>query len=166
MKIIIDIPEETYNFIKENSSGSTAHEAIKNGTPLPKEHEKKDGAWIEQDGWDGDPYYDCPICGQSYSGDFGDPEELGWHYCPECGAHLIGIKRRETDDEPEEEEEPRIICPNCKSDRICWDGDYGHEGAIVQEYTCEDCGARIECYVEGESESDATTIETEQEDNT
>lgn len=38
MKIIIDIPEETYNFIKENSSGSTAHEAIKNGTPLPKGH--------------------------------------------------------------------------------------------------------------------------------
>ena len=36
MKIIIDIPEETYNFIKENSSGSTAHEAIKNGMPLPK----------------------------------------------------------------------------------------------------------------------------------
>lgn len=38
MKIVIDIPEETYNFIKENSSGSTAHEAIKNGQPLPKGH--------------------------------------------------------------------------------------------------------------------------------
>lgn len=95
-------------------------------------------------------------------------EMLGWHYCPECGAHLIGIKRRETDDEPEKEEEPqkRIICPNCKSDRICCNCDYGHEGAIVQEYTCKDCGARIECYVGGESESDATTIETDKEAGT
>lgn len=38
MKIVIEIPEETYSFIKENSSGSAAHEAIANGTPLPKTH--------------------------------------------------------------------------------------------------------------------------------
>lgn len=39
MQIVIDIPEEAYDFIKRTSYHTRSlYEAIKNGTPLPKGH--------------------------------------------------------------------------------------------------------------------------------
>lgn len=50
-------------------------------------------------------YYECPLCyaGVGVGEAGGDPEEWGWHYCPECGARLDGVKR--IPDWPDEEEE-------------------------------------------------------------
>ena len=48
-------------------------------------------------------YYECPECGEGYSDEYGTPEEVGWHYCPECGARLEGILRLPENDEEEAE---------------------------------------------------------------
>ena len=48
-------------------------------------------------------YYECPECGEGYSDEYGTPEEIGWHYCPECGARLEGILRLPENDEEEAE---------------------------------------------------------------
>lgn len=66
-------------------------------TPEPQEwHETSDDYGV---------YYECPNCsaGVGQGEEFGDPEEWGWHYCPECGARLDGVKR--IPDWPDEEEE-------------------------------------------------------------
>lgn len=48
-------------------------------------------------------YYECPECGEAYSDEYGTPEQIGWHYCPECGAWLEGILRLPEYDEEEAE---------------------------------------------------------------
>lgn len=48
-------------------------------------------------------YYECPECGEGYSDEYGTPEEIGWHYCQECGARLEGILRLPEYDEEEAE---------------------------------------------------------------
>jgi DNA-directed RNA polymerase subunit RPC12/RpoP len=55
---------------------------------LLKEQEAKTGKWIEQDGYDGDVYYDCSACGDSWSMINGTPQENGMLYCPHCGAKM------------------------------------------------------------------------------
>lgn len=60
MELIIDIPEEAYDFIKRTGYHTQSlYEAIKNGTPLPKGHgrildekeildtENNDGGWYD-----------------------------------------------------------------------------------------------------------------------
>lgn len=48
-------------------------------------------------------YYECPECGEGYSDEYGTPEQIGWQYCPECGARLEGICWLSKDDEQEAE---------------------------------------------------------------
>lgn len=46
------------------------------------------GLWIEQeDGW-GDTYYDCSVCGNSWTTIDGTPFQNGMNYCPNCGAKM------------------------------------------------------------------------------
>ena len=63
------------------------------------------GKWKEQEEYY-NVYYECPICGEAYTSDYGTPEEMGWHFCPECGARVEGTARLpELNDEDEEEAE-------------------------------------------------------------
>lgn len=48
----------------------------------------KHGHWIEQDGFDGDTYYDCSACGHSWVTIEGTPQDNEMNYCPYCGAHM------------------------------------------------------------------------------
>lgn len=48
----------------------------------------KHGHWIEQDGYDGDTYYDCSACGHSWVTIEGTPQDNEMNYCPYCGAKL------------------------------------------------------------------------------
>lgn len=48
------------------------------------------GRWIEQDGFDGDEYYDCSLCGNSWTIIDGTPQDNGMNYCPNCGAKMDG----------------------------------------------------------------------------
>ena len=58
--------------------------------------EQKSGKWIEKDGFDGDVYYDCSVCGESWATIEGSPWDNEWNYCPNCGAKMF---------EPQESEE-------------------------------------------------------------
>lgn len=52
--------------------------------------EQKVGRWIEKDGWDGDVYYDCSACGESWITIEGTPWDNDMNYCPHCGAKMEG----------------------------------------------------------------------------
>ena len=53
------------------------------------------GHWIEEDGYDGDIYYDCSVCGESWTIIEGTPWNNGMRYFPNCGADM----REETNHE-------------------------------------------------------------------
>ena len=61
-----------------------------NALALLKDQEAKTGKWIAQDGYDGDVYYDCSACGESWVMIEGTPQENGMRYCPHCGAKMEG----------------------------------------------------------------------------
>ena len=52
--------------------------------------ERPRGRWIEQDGYDGDTYYDCSVCGNSWATIEGTLWENGMNFCPHCGADMRG----------------------------------------------------------------------------
>ena len=71
--------------------------------PLSKDYntiyytpKSKTGHWIEKDGFDGDTYYDCSECGESWTTIEGTPWDNEFKYCPNCGCRMV---------EPQESEE-------------------------------------------------------------
>lgn len=64
--------------------------------PSVTPQEPNTGHWIEKDGYDGDTYYDCSECGESWSTIDGTPWNNGMKYCPNCGCRMF---------EPQESEE-------------------------------------------------------------
>lgn len=55
-----------------------------------KEHyaSKRSGKWIEQEGWDGDVYYECSLCGEPFCLIEGTPTDNMYNFCPNCGAKM------------------------------------------------------------------------------
>ena len=53
-----------------------------------KAEQPKHGHWIEQEGFDGDVYYDCSVCGESWVTVEGTPEDNRMVFCPHCGAKM------------------------------------------------------------------------------
>lgn len=62
-------------------------DAINSLTPVTPQPKK--GHWIEKDGFDGDAYYDCSECGESWTTIEGTPWQNGMHYCPNCGCAMV-----------------------------------------------------------------------------
>ena len=56
--------------------------------PSVRPQEPKTGHWIEKDGFDGDTYYDCSVCGESWTTIDGTPWNNGMNFCPCCGAKM------------------------------------------------------------------------------
>ena len=48
------------------------------------------GEWIEREDWNGDYYYDCSVCGESFVLCDGTPSMNLYHFCPNCGARMKG----------------------------------------------------------------------------
>ena len=48
------------------------------------------GKWQQKEDGNGDPYYDCSVCGESWVMIEGTPEQNGMKYCPHCGARMDG----------------------------------------------------------------------------
>lgn len=70
-------------------------EAVDRIMDLPSvEQEPKTGNWIEKDGFDGDVYYDCSECGESWTTIEGTPWDNKWDYCPSCGARMVEPQER------------------------------------------------------------------------
>ena len=55
----------------------------------PVQPEQKVGHWIEQEDYDGDVYYDCSTCGNSWTTIDGTPWDNGMNYCPNCGCRMM-----------------------------------------------------------------------------
>lgn len=53
-----------------------------------KEQEAKTGHWIEKEDYNMDTYYDCSVCGESWTTIDGTPWQNGMNYCPHCGAKM------------------------------------------------------------------------------
>lgn len=52
--------------------------------------QEQTGHWIEKDGFDGDTYYDCSECGESFCLIDGTPTDNLYNFCPNCGADMRG----------------------------------------------------------------------------
>lgn len=67
-----------------------------NELPPVNPQEPKMGHWIEKDGFDGDVYYDCSECGESWVTIEGTPWQNGMAYCPNCGARMAESEEAKT----------------------------------------------------------------------
>ena len=56
---------------------------------LPSVTVRQTGHWIEKDGYDGDVYYDCSVCGESWTTIEGTPWDNEWKFCPNCGCRMV-----------------------------------------------------------------------------
>lgn len=74
----------------ENDGWCTTR-VLSDALSLLKEQEAKIGKWIEQEDYNLDTYYDCSVCGESWSTVEGTPWENGMNYCPHCGARMESI---------------------------------------------------------------------------
>ena len=61
----------------------------------PVTQQPKIGHWIEKDGFDGDVYYDCSECGESWTTIEGTPWQNGMKYCPNCGCRMVDPQESE-----------------------------------------------------------------------
>lgn len=52
--------------------------------------EPKTGHWIEKEDFNGDTYYDCSECGESFALIDGTPTDNLYNFCPNCGADMRG----------------------------------------------------------------------------
>jgi len=55
---------------------------------------QKAGKWIEKEGWDGDVYYECSICGEPFCLIEGTPTDNMYNFCPNCGAKMVEPQER------------------------------------------------------------------------
>ena len=76
-----------YNGRGNGKSECTA-ELAEDALALLKEQEAKTGTWIEKTDYMGDTYYDCSVCGESWTTIDGTPWQNGMNYCPHCGAKM------------------------------------------------------------------------------
>ena len=89
-KVLIEIPTEALSNVKKGTMDMAdvmyALRAITGGEA------QKVGEWIEKDGFDGDVYYDCSVCGESWTTIEGTPLDNDMNYCPHCGAKMEGVE--------------------------------------------------------------------------
>ena len=74
-----------------NAEGKNLKEIVED-LPTYSFPEREKGEWIEKEGYDGDTYYDCSACGNSWTTIEGTPWESGMDFCPNCGADMRGGK--------------------------------------------------------------------------
>ena len=85
MRLIIDIPDEAYELLKNKRVlDNIAESIIANGTPY---EERPTGEWIEMTDGRGHSSYFCSRCGTQEGKRYG--------YCPNCGADM----RKEAENE-------------------------------------------------------------------
>ena len=85
--------EDWYDLPADEMTFKQARQAVKDLRIMLAEYltqEPKTGHWIEKDGFDGDVYYDCSECGESWTTIEGTPWQNGMNYCPNCGASMKG----------------------------------------------------------------------------
>ena len=56
---------------------------------LPSVTVRQTGEWIEEEGWDGDVYYECSVCKEPFCLIDGTPTDNMYNYCPNCGCRMV-----------------------------------------------------------------------------
>ena len=51
---------------------------------------RPEGEWKTFEGYDGDEYYECSICGEPWFLEAGTPKDNNMNFCPNCGAYMKG----------------------------------------------------------------------------
>lgn len=69
-------------------SDSEVQNIAKKALELLKE-QLKTGRWIEKEDYNMDTYYDCSVCGESWTTIDGTPWQNGMNYCPHCGTKML-----------------------------------------------------------------------------
>lgn len=93
--------EETISYIEKWKEVNKYYHPYTKNTNIPIDeviqvikdvpsNNQKTGRWIEKDGYDGDTYYDCSECGESFCLIEGTPTDNLYNYCPNCGAKMKG----------------------------------------------------------------------------
>ena len=59
---------------------------------LPSVQPSRKGHWIEQEDFNGDTYYDCSECKESFCLMDGTPTDNLYNFCPYCGADMRGAE--------------------------------------------------------------------------
>ena len=77
-----------------NENTRIAFDSMKSKIKAIPSAEPKTGHWIEKDGFDGDVYYDCSECGESWATIEGTPWDNEWKYCPSCGCRMVEPQER------------------------------------------------------------------------
>lgn len=54
--------------------------------------QKMRGKWIEREDYYEDTYYDCSVCGESWTTIEGTPWDNGMNFCPHCGSDMRGTE--------------------------------------------------------------------------
>ena len=80
----IDIPELTKN------GRIMAVDILFHEVETALEEVPEHGQWIEREDAFGDIFYDCSMCGESWSTVEGNPWNNGMNYCPHCGSYNGG----------------------------------------------------------------------------
>ena len=73
--------------------------AYRNGYEKGKADATKEGEWEEHSDFLCDTFYRCSVCGEDFVTIEGTPIENSWNFCPNCGAKMKGINRKENGDE-------------------------------------------------------------------
>lgn len=64
-------------------------EKLLNNVPSVQQ-QKIRGKWIEREDYYGDTYYDCSVCGESWTTIEGTSWDNGMNFCPNCGSYNGG----------------------------------------------------------------------------
>ena len=86
MQVVIEIPEDRFNSIKhfgiKQNEVYMLEKSLISGKLLQK------GRWIEKEDFNGDTYYDCSECGESFCLMDGTPTDNLYNFCPNCGCRM------------------------------------------------------------------------------
>mgnify|MGYP003291506310 CR=1 FL=1 len=63
---------------------------LDNAPTLTLDDLREKGEWIECKDLNGDTYYDCSVCGESFCLIDGSPTDNLFKFCPNCGAKMGG----------------------------------------------------------------------------
>lgn len=80
--------DKEYQALIDSLSGECERLHKENEKLKALSQEPESGKWIEQEGWDGDVYYECSVCGEPFCLIDGTPTDNMYNYCPNCGAKM------------------------------------------------------------------------------
>jgi len=80
---VLDLFQDNVSTLHNYARVWEAVEELPSVTPT-----ERTGHWIEKEDFNGDTYYDCSECGESFCLIDGTPTDNLYNYCPNCGCRM------------------------------------------------------------------------------